>query len=105
MELWINNKMMTNEQITEIAQQSSKHFLFCFEQDDLDVISIIEMLVQCCREHKELAIHVGLIHYCKLYHRDLPEHYKEIAADNGAYDDYCKKLAANLISMTSPKGM
>lgn len=101
MQLSINNRIMTNEHITDIAQQSAIHFLRCFEQDDLDVLELIEMLEQCCRERKELAIHIGLLHYCKLYHRCFPEHYTEIATDNDTYDYYCRKLTSQLIDMTS----
>lgn len=97
MQSTIYSKMLTDNLIDEVARQSARHFLLCFEQDGLDVHEIIEMLAQCCREHKELAIHIGLLHYCKLYRRSFPEHYIEIADDNDAYDIYCEKLTANLI--------
>lgn len=93
------NNTITLKQAKEIAQQSAKYFFHNFEQDELDITTIIEMLTDLCTEHKELAIHFGLVGYCQLYKHDLPQHYLEIASEGDAYDYYCKELTDCLLSL------
>ncbi len=105
METSVISKNMTYEQIEETAKQSAKHFLFCFSQDNLDVIAIVNMMEKLCAAHKELGVHLGLLRYCKLFEHDLPEHYMEITANNNVYDHYCHELACNLISLATAQNL
>ena len=75
MQISVIRRNMTREQIEEIAKQTAEHFLFCFSQDNLDVAEIANMMKRLCDAHKELAIHLGLLRYCKLFRRDSPGRY------------------------------
>ena len=105
MQISVIRRNMTREQIDETARQSAKHFLFCFSQDNLDIMELTNMMKRLCDAHKELAVHLGLLRYCKLFKHDLPEHYMEIVANNDTYDHYCHELTRNLISIVSEQNM
>ena len=67
MKTLIENPKLTEQQLAEAAQQSAKHFLLCFKQDELDIFGTISLLLDCCIKHKEQAIHRGLLHYCQTF--------------------------------------
>jgi len=92
MQFLLKDETTTKEQLAETAQQSAEYFSACFQSDSLDTSSIIKMLTQLSEGRKELAIHIGLLHYCQLFNHDLPRCYMKIAENNAAYDYYCQEL-------------
>ena len=99
MQFLLKDETITTEQLTETAQQSAKYFSDCFQKDSLDTISIIKILTLLIEDRKELAVHIGLLHYCRLFNHDLPWRYMKIAENNAAYDYYCRELTNCLANL------
>ena len=101
MEILANSKDVSNDWITEVSQDSAKYFIDILEQDNANTPNVLATLAKYCIEHNEMAVCVIIMKYFRIMGHELPNRFKEMAAQNEIFDIYCRQLLFHMVMLSA----